>query len=313
MTLQQLLRQIQLPQKRPSAISIGTFDGVHLGHQKIIQGTLKVAQANNLRSVLGVFEKTPREVLQPDRHVTYLRPFQERLEIIRSLGVDSVIPLTFSLDLSRVVTLDFLKLLQQHTALSQFVIGDRAIIGNDRLDATGVTSQANSLGIGVTVINEIALEDGRRVCSSNIRTALANGDLDTVQGMLGVPYRVSGAVVSGDQYGRELGFPTANISYDPQMTLPKDGVYVTRVEFQQRHYIGATSIGVRPTVTRSGERTVETYILDFDEQIYGEQISLTFLKRLRDEYKFDSVLTLKKAIKEDVKQARSTARELSLT
>jgi riboflavin kinase/FMN adenylyltransferase len=305
--LEAQLEQLQLPGGTVAAV--GTFDGVHLGHRALLGAVRDAAAASGQPSLALTFRVQPRAVVQPDLPVSYLSTLERRLNILRTLGLDAVLAIDFDEPLRKISAGEFLALLKRAVGLRELVLGSGARMGHDRVDAEGLKRVAAGLGIGVIEVPP-ATAAGRKVSSSAIREALQGGDLAAANEMLGRKYVLDGMVVPGDRRGRELGFPTANIDPAPQLVIPGNGIYATVIEVDDRIMMAATSIGVRPTFG-GGRRLVEAYVLDFDGDLYGHEVALKFVKRLRGEIKFDGAGPLIEQMKRDVEETRSVLSTLS--
>jgi len=282
-------------------VTTGFFDGVHLGHRKVIGALVGAAQKRGTESVVITFWPHPRTVLQNDaRTLRLLSSLEEKTRDLKALGVDRVEVIPFTREFST---------LSASRYLSDYVIGrygaDALVLGYDnRFGCSGgsgedIEKEASSLGIeiirpGVLNVGEIA------VSSTIIRKALVSGRVADASSMLGYDYSLTGVVVSGNRIGRTIDFPTANMQlYEPLKLVPANGVYKTEVYTLGKYYKGITNIGVRPTVGTCNALTIETHILDFNEEIYGLDIRLSFLDKIRDEIKFNSLDLLKQQLVKD--------------
>ena len=288
---------------RPAAVTIGVFDGVHRGHLGLLAQLRTVAAARGLATVVVTFKNHPLTVLRPDVDVTYLMPFQRRLELLEAAGVDRVVPIDFTRALSELTAREFVTALRGGLSMRHLVAGPDFALGKGRAGTLDVLR-----GLGAEIGFEVAEADpsvagGVRVSSTEARRRLAEGAVSEAAELLGRPFRLTGEVVKGDQRGRALGYPTANLKTAPRMALPADGIYATLAHVGGRALPSATSVGVRPTFDVV-DRTVETFILDFDEEIYGAELALDFVERIRPELQFDSVEALIERMDEDVEQAR---------
>jgi riboflavin kinase/FMN adenylyltransferase len=289
---------------RPSAVTIGVFDGVHRGHQHLVSILLGHARREGLAAVALTFNPHPRSVLQPGAIITYLSSVEERVELLQDLGLDAVGVLAFTSELAQIAPREFLGLLVEELDVKLLVIGPDFALGRGRSGSVDVIREAGrEMGFRVEVAPLLA-EEGDKVGSTAVRAALAAGDLERVARLLGRPFSVRGPVVGGDRRGRGLGFPTANIALGLDRALPPYGIYVTRTYVRENAYPSCTSIGIRPTFHTDGKATVETYILDFDEDIYGEEIRIDILHRLRDEMRFESVDALVAQMHRDIADTR---------
>ena len=292
---------------RDSFLTVGVFDGVHLGHRHLIARLTEVATAAGCRPGIVTFRNHPASVLRADFKPHYLTSLDERLSLLRALGVNPVVPVTFDLELSKRSARDFVLRLQTHLRMVGLVFGPGFAIGRNREgNATTLASLGRELGFSVTVAD--LLEDrGQPVRSTGVRRALADGEVTRVAEMLGHNFELRGKVVKGVGRGRTLGFPTANLGVGSGMAIPRDGIYATWVHQDDRRLMAATSIGTRPTFEES-ERTVEAFIMDFDEDLYDREIRLEFVHRLRDEEKYDTVEALQEQVARDVYQTRAILR-----
>ena len=272
-------------------LATGFFDGVHTGHRLVIRELVRSANERGVESVVVTFWPHPRNVLQDDaRNLRLLTSLEEKKLQLSALGVDWVEVLTFSRDFSRHTTAEYLRdIVRGRFGASAIVLGYDNRIGNDHLSTVETAAVARSLGMEV-----IHVPRGLDVSSTRIRTALSEGRVEDANATLGYAYSLHGVVVAGNQLGRTIGFPTANMQlYEPLKLIPCDGVYAVEVETLGRRYKGMCNIGVRPTVSSGEYRTVETHILDFDEDIYGLDIRISFVKKIRDERPFPSLEALR--------------------
>ncbi|MBI4234359.1 MAG: bifunctional riboflavin kinase/FAD synthetase [Chloroflexi bacterium] len=287
----------------PAVATIGVFDGVHLGHQHLLKRLREEARRQGCPSVVVTFRNHPRMVLRPETKLSYLMAPEDRLRLLKAQGVDVVAPITFDLDLSRLSARAFVALLKETLLLQALVTGPDFALGHQREGTTPVLEAlGRELGFSVHQVSPLVVQ-GLTVSSTAIRQALAQGDVAKVSFMLGRDYALEGVVGRGEGRGRRLGFPTANLQVEPSRALPADGIYATWACVNGVAHKSATSIGVRPTFG-AGERTVETYILDFHEDIYGHPMRLAFASRLRDELRFDTAEALVAQMHQDIAQAR---------
>jgi riboflavin kinase/FMN adenylyltransferase len=294
---------------RPSAVTIGVFDGVHRGHQHLIGAMLEEARGDGLAAVAITFNPHPRAVLRPGLAVTYLTSLEERVELLHALGLDAVCVLSFTSELAQLSAEDFLAMLVDEMEMKLLVVGPDFALGRGRSGTPEVMRRIGaSLGFRVEVA-PLLQESNEKVGSSAIRHALAEGDVERVARLLGRPFSLRGPVVRGDGRGRILGFPTANIALGLDRALPAYGIYVTRAYLRENTYESCTSIGVRPTFDTDPRPTVETFILDFDEDIYGQELRIELLHRLRGEKRFDSTEELVRRMHRDIEETREYFRE----
>jgi riboflavin kinase/FMN adenylyltransferase len=287
---------------QPSAITIGVFDGVHRGHAHLITQTRGRAQAEGLETGVITLHPAPETVLRPGRHTVYLTSLDERIELLREQA-DWVAHLTFTSELAQISARDFVKLLMEVAGLRCLVEGPGFAFGRRR---EGTLQYLGELGaeLGFEVVEaEPLVENGETVSSTLVRTALEDGDMERTTSLLGRPFSLRGPVVRGAERGRAIGFPTANIAVAPDRQLPAFGIYVTRSFVGEKAFDSVTNIGLRPTFDETLP-TVEAYLLDFEGDLYGAEMRLNILHRIRDEAKFASIDELKTQIDRDVAAAR---------
>ncbi|MGC9393308.1 MAG: bifunctional riboflavin kinase/FAD synthetase [Anaerolineae bacterium] len=288
----------------PTGLTIGAFDGVHRGHQALIRWMTTGARQAGMRAVVLTFDPLPRLVLGRSTNGA-LSTLEERLDYMRPLGLDGVIVYPFDRQTATISAADFVTWLVEKLALAGLWVGPDFVLGHNHegnipfLEAMGAR-----LGFAVHQFGETLCWDGRSVRSSRIRHALKAGDLDQANDCLGHPYRLSGVVEHGDQRGRVLGFPTANLRIPKNRLLPENGVYICRASLHDEHFDAIVNVGTRPTFD-DYPPTVEAHLLDFSREIYGERIQLDFLHRLREELRFSSVETLAAQIRQDEADARA--------
>jgi len=294
-------RSIENFQKLASAVvTSGTFDGVHLGHRKILTNLVDKARKTNSESVVITFWPHPRTVLQPDQPTRLLTSLEEKIELIGESRPDHLIILPFSRDFSNQSSLEFIyKILIGQIGTKHLIIGYDHRFGKNR-EGSFEFLKENAAQFGFEV-EEIPREDIHNVTisSTNIRKSLQQGDLNEVLTLLGRPYFLTGTVVHGEKIGRKLGFPTANIQPDePLKLIPCDGVYAIEAEWQGKKYPGMMNIGYRPTVDGLSH-VIEAHLFDFDEKIYGDKLRIYFRYYLRPEKRFSSLEELKSQLQQD--------------
>ncbi len=290
---------------RPSAVTIGVFDGVHRGHQHLVAALCERARAEGLAAIALTFNPHPRTVLRPGSAITYLTSLEERIEQLQALGLDAVGVLAFTSELAQLSPRDFLALLVDELQMRLLMVGPDFALGRNRSGTIGVMRQVGEeLGFRVEVAPLLA-EDGEKVGSSSVRQALTKGDVARVARLLGRPFSLRGPVVAGERRGRTLGFPTANIAIGLDRALPEYGIYVTRAYVRETAHESCTSIGIRPTFDVELRPTVETFVLDFDEDVYGQEMRIELLDRLRGELKFESAGELVAQMHRDIEQTRA--------
>jgi riboflavin kinase/FMN adenylyltransferase len=287
----------EIEHRNDSVVTVGSFDGVHRGHRVVLDTTVERAHAIGGRSVAVTFDPHPREVLvKRHKNFHFLTSLVERRRMIEERGIEILYIIEFTQNFSRLSAQEFYETyVVRDIGVTEVVEGYSHYFGMDR--AAGLeqlTFFGARFGFKLNVVEGIAFE-GSIVSSSAIRECIERGRIAETNRLLGWNYSLGGPVVHGEHLGRTLGYPTANMIVEPERKLiPCDGVYVTSVKVSDHPQIfyGLTSIGVRPTVSQSGIRTVETYIYDFDEEIYGSQITITFLEYLRGQMKFSGVKEL---------------------
>lgn len=282
-------------------VATGFFDGVHRGHAAVVEMLTGAARKAGTESVVVTFWPHPRTVLQQDaRELRLLTTLEEKRRMLLGMGVDRVEVLGFSREFSMLTTEQYIRdILIGEMDARTLVLGYDNRIGSDLLDPPQVAGIARSLGLEVLFAPR---EDAGTlaVSSTRIRRALSEGDIPLAKEMLGYDYSLHGVVVSGNRKGRTLGFPTANMQlYEPLKLVPGRGVYLTEVDVLGRRYRGMTNIGLRPTLTKDTSPVVETHILDFDEDIYGLDIRVSFIRRIRSERRFPSAEALRDQLLRD--------------
>lgn len=292
-------------------MSIGVFDGVHGGHRMLIERMLEEGRARHLTGGVITFHPHPISVLRPGTPVSYLESLERRVELLREAGATFVSVLQFTSELQQVSAADFTRLLVEEAHMRLLVVGEDFRLGRG---GEGTTDRLTEIGReqGFEVIAVPLLKDGddsERISSTRIRNALAEGGMEEVQHLLGRPYAVRGPVLHGDERGRTIGFPTLNIGVAADRALPPNGVYVTRAHVYDpaggtRPFHAVTNIGTRPTFDDSTRRQVETHLLDFEGDLYGQVVTIELLHRLRAELKFDGPDALVAQIRADVVATR---------
>lgn len=280
----------------------GFFDGVHQGHRAVLENLKRIASQRGQECAVITFWPHPRTVLQQDAHsLRLLNSLEEKRRRVLSLGIDHFHVVNFTKDFSRLSTREFMvEYLQKQYNVSTLVIGYDHRLGNSSLQTQEQMREiAASIGLETIRVEEVHLGE-KMVSSTKIRSALQSGDVATASELLGYKYHLHGVVVSGKQLGRTIGFPTANMElYEPLKLVPGNGVYLVDVNVLGRPYRGICNVGNRPTVGENQSRTIETHILDFNEDIYGLDMSIEFVAKIRDERKFGSMDELKEQISKD--------------
>ena len=271
-------------------IATGFFDGVHLGHRFILQQLLEEARKRGDESMVVTFWPHPRNVLQNDaRNLRLLTSMEEKKKLLTDIGIDKVEVIPFSREFSRLTT-----------------VGYDNRIGSDLCTPEQTSEIAEKLGLEVIRPMSFKTDNGIVISSTKIRNALSEGNIDGANAMLGYPYQLYGVVISGNRLGHTIGFPTANMQlYEPLKLVPGNGVYLVKVETLGRQWDGMCNIGVRPTLGSGNALTIETNIFDFDEDIYGLDIRLSFVKKIRNEVKFNDLALLTSQLDKDRELCRS--------
>ncbi len=286
------------------AVTIGNFDGVHLGHQAMLARLREVAAQRGLPAAVMTFEPHPREVFTPDQAPARLTSLREKLELFRSHGIDRVVLARFSRRFAALTPQEFIgRILIAGIQARWILIGDDFRFGAKRVGDFALLSQVGAAhGFDVESLPSVLVE-GVRV-SSTVRDALAQGDMELAAQFLGRPYSISGRVVHGDKLGHELGFPTANIQMKHNKP-PLAGIFAVELcGFDGVRLPGVASLGVRPTVKQNGAPTLEVHVFDFHDRIYGAHVRVDFLHKLRDEAKYPDLPTLIAQIARDVADAK---------
>jgi len=294
-----------IPYLKNTVVTVGTFDGVHLAHQQLLREVVDRARARSGRSVVLTFEPHPKEVLTGTSMQLLTSP-EERQQICEQLGIDVFFRIEFTYEFSRQTSRDFyLRYVVQGCGVSEVVEGYDHHFGRDREGSVeALLSLGREFEFSVAALKPVYIDE-EIVSSSQIRHHLLHGRVDRAERLLSRPYSISGTVIRGDGRGRQLGYPTANLHMSSSRKLvPSDGIYFAQVDTGGPMYFGLVSIGVRPTFYEQGKRMVEVYLLDFDEDLYGRTISVQFLKRLRDQRKFDGAQQLIEQMDRDKEESR---------
>jgi riboflavin kinase/FMN adenylyltransferase len=297
----------ELQRLRPgsfTALTIGNFDGVHRGHRFLFRHLIGRARALGLKAGAITLYPNPLRVLRPEVPIYYLTSLEERIELMRACGLDFVAPLTFTSEVAALTAEEFARMLYDDVSMRLLLMGPDNSFGRDREGTPErMTLLGDRLGFAVEQLPEHFLTGSQAVHASSIREALLAGDMDAVAEQLGRPYSLAGPVIHGEHRGRQLGFPTANMAVAPDRFLPAFGVYATWAWLGQDRYAAATNIGRLPHFG-AGKTTVETYIMDFDENIYGRHLKIELVTRISPEEAFTTLDALKTKIENDVSKAR---------
>jgi riboflavin kinase / FMN adenylyltransferase len=290
-----------------AVVAIGNFDGIHLGHQRLLASVVERAALTHQVPALLTFFPHPVEILRPHTPLRRLTTASEKLALLESAGVHLVLVAAFDKETAAMEPADFFeKFIAQGIGARAVHVGFNFRFGKNRQGDTD-TLEALCKNRGISLHVEPAVEVNAMRCSSSaIRTALQEGSLDAANALLGRPYAMTGQVVRGEGRGRKIGFPTANMRLPAEKLLPRSGVYVTEAVWQRQKYRAVANLGLRPTF-KEGETipVLEVHFLDFDASLYDEFVEISFVQRIRDEKKFDSVEGLKEQIAKDVAWARA--------
>jgi riboflavin kinase / FMN adenylyltransferase len=289
-------------------VTIGVFDGVHRGHQEMVRHALRRARQAMLPLVLITFDPHPSEVVRPGSHPPVLTPVRRKADLVEQLGVDAFLVLPFTTELSRMAPDEFVHVvLVERLHAAAVVVGDnfrfgyRAAGDLELLRTLGTKFGFSTEGVGMLRDDDVTLS------STFVRSSIDAGDVGEAEKTLGRPHRIDGIVVRGEGRGRQLGYPTANVHSDRHIAIPADGIYAGWAVLHDKRLPAAISVGTNPTF-EGRQRTVEAYILDFDEDIYGVELGVEFVERLRGMEKYDSVEDLITQMGVDVEQTRERLR-----
>lgn len=281
----------------PCGVTIGTFDGVHRGHQLVLDTLRGECRSRNLKPVAITFNPHPLTLVAPERAPKMLEPQEVRLARLREAGVESIL-MDFTDALRSLTVSQWFGILKERFNAQLVVVGYDNTFGSDGMDMSMADYKTIGEKFGLDIVSAPVLDD---ISSSKIRSLLAEGNIAGAERMLGHPYCISGKVVTGRREGRKLGFPTANLEVDDKMLLPAPGVYAALMDFEDgERFRAVVNIGRAPTFSDSLPMTVEVHIIGFSGDIYGKKLNVCFLERLRDEKKFSSLADLKEAITNDI-------------
>ncbi len=301
--MQHVHRLEDLRLDKPSMVTIGVFDGTHRGHQHLIRQLVQQAHADDMLAGVMTFHPHPDEVIGGSKGRYYLTTIDERAALMQGMGVDYLVTHPFNREVMQIRAADFVNKLVKHMSPCCLWVGTDFALGHKREgDVTFLTERGKEQGFTVTAINLVD-SDNSVVSSTTIRQALREGDVQTARDLLNRPYSVTGEVIHGMKRGRKLGYPTANIAVPDGKLIPANGVYAGWALLDGQRYMGATNVGYSPTFGNE-QVTVETYILDFDQDIYGQTMTFTFEKYLRPEMKFDGLDALVAQMQQDVAATR---------
>ena len=287
-------------------VTVGNFDGVHRGHQKMLADVVGRAMSLGAPSVAVTFDPHPLKVLRPEEAPKMIQTLRQKEEALEASGVEALVIVPFTRDFSLTPAETFVReLLVKRLSARELHVGERFTFGRDKGGNFELLRRLGAeAGMAVVGLSDV-VEGGGPISSTRIRAALEAGDAAAAHALLGRPYVMDGLVAKGDRMGRKIGFPTINLKPENEL-FPRDGVYLSTIYIDsfERTFGCVTNIGRRPTVYEDYARTIETYVLDFSSDVYGEQIRLSFLSRMRDEMTFRSMLELTAQIRRDVEATR---------
>ncbi len=300
----QILRGLYSPDHQPVALTIGNFDGLHLGHQALLNVLRAAAKQGRLQTAAMIFEPHPREFFSPQQAPARLTSLREKLELFCAAGIDRVHVCRFDTRFAQMRAEDFIGVLHGKLHAEYVLIGDDFRFGSGRAGDFALMEKVGSThGLKVQAVDTVS-KDGVRISSTAVRAALMAGQLGEVKSYLGRHYSISGRVVHGDGMGRKIGFPTANIQLKHNLP-PLSGIFVVQVHAEDLGVLqGVASLGVRPTLKHDAKPVLEVHLFEFEQQIYGRHLRVEFLQKLRDEEKYPDLETLTRQIVLDVENAK---------
>ena len=294
--------------QRETLLVIGVFDGVHTGHRYLLENLKRRAKERNLLAGVVTFDPHPQSVLNPHNQLPWLSNVQDRVNCIRKLHIDLVAVLPFTPEVSQLSAREFVSLLKKYLKMRGIIMGPDFTLGRDREgDANLLRSLGQEMDFSVETVPPFAI-DGEIVSSTLIRQSLAQGDMRKVEKLMGRHFYLRGKIVTSDKRGRTLGFPTANLDTKPQQALPGNGVYATMAQIDGKQFAAATNVGTHPTFGNS-EKRVETHLLNYQGDLYGKEIIVEFVQKLRDEQRFASPEELKAQMGKDVEETKTLLAE----
>jgi riboflavin kinase/FMN adenylyltransferase len=289
--------------KKDSVLTIGVFDGVHLGHKHLLTELLKQARQKKMLSGVVTFRQHPEDLLSSGKKLPFITDIETRIKLLQEAGIDFVVPLSFTAELAHLDARMFVSLIQKYLKMRGLVVGSDFALGKERKGNTDTLKKlGRELDFSVTIVSPLTLH-GEVVSSTAIRKTLADGDMEKYTRLMGHPFSLRGRVVIGTHRGEGLGFPTANLDVSSGQAIPPDGVYAGLAHINGKAHQSMTNIGRNPTFGKN-ERTIESYLLDYSGDLYGHELSVDFISRLRDEIKFKNIEELKKQLAEDVRQGK---------
>ncbi|MEL4024444.1 riboflavin biosynthesis protein RibF [Lysinibacillus endophyticus] len=287
------------------SLAVGFFDGVHKGHQAVIKNAIEKAQELNIESAVMTFDPHPSIVLGGRKEkVFYITPLQQKIDLFRKMGVQNVFVVHFTSDFAKLSPEEFIQYFIRDLNVKHVSAGFDFTFGQFGKGNMEMMKQLSNGDYGVSVINKQADEE-EKISSTRIRQYLQDGDMESAARLLGRAFKVPGIVVHGDKRGRTIGFPTANIQPSEGSFIPGTGVYAVRIKIQDKWYDGVCNVGYKPTFKNPNDKqlSIEVHILDFNKNIYGEEVVVGWYKRIRSEQKFDGIESLKAQIEKDKNEA----------
>jgi riboflavin kinase / FMN adenylyltransferase len=285
-------------------LTIGVFDGVHAGHRHLLEKLLRRAAEKNLLGGVVTFNPHPQSVLHPNNQLPWLSNLEDRVRAFEELGVNIVAVLTFTPKVAQLSAREFISLLKKHLKMRGIMVGPDFVLGQGQEGNINLLrTLGREMNFSVEVVSPYTV-NGDVVSSTLIRQALIQGDMIRVERLMGHYFYLKDKVTTSDKRGRVLGFPTANLDVKPQQALPGNGIYATITQVDGKRFPSATNIGIRPTFGE-GEKTVETHLLNYQGDLYGKEIRVEFVQKLRDEQRFPSSEELKTQIQKDVRKVEA--------
>jgi riboflavin kinase/FMN adenylyltransferase len=290
--------------QRETLLTIGVFDGVHAGHRYLLKTLQQQAAEKNLLSGVVTFNPHPQSVLHPHNQLLWLSDPEDRVKSLQKLDINLVAVLTFTPEVAQLSAQEFMSLVKKHLRMRSIMVGPDFTLGRGQ---EGNIQLLRALGremkFSVEVIPPYTI-NGEVVSSTFIRQALTQGDMEKVRRLMGHYFQIGGKVIASDRRGRILGFPTANLDIKPQQALPGNGIYASITQVDDKQFPSATNIGTRPTFGE-GEKNVETHLLNYKGDLYGKEIRVEFMRKLRDEQRFPSSEELKAQIRKDIREVEA--------
>ncbi len=303
----EVIRDLDNLNIQKSVVCVGNFDGLHRGHQEIVDRAITRAKQDQASSVVFSFWPHPQLVLNPDNRLEYLCTYEEKIALFKSTGIDQLVLFPFSREFAKIDSQSFITdYLIDKLKMDYFVIGYDHQYGKNREgNYEQLLKLSKEKGFGVERVEQKSF-GGENISSTKIRDFLKNGKIQAANDLMAHPFFLIGKVEQGRQLGNRIGFPTANILYPPEKLVPKIGVYTVEVELNNERFSGIANLGYKPTISEESALTMEVHIFDFKRYIYGETIQVNLLDFLRAETKFDSIESLKQQIQKDVEKAKAS-------